>query len=199
MPMQQRDVDYWLWKEGQILEELVDCVGWGFPAVEEECLLRSGVVEALIRARSHLPAGCNFKLYCGWRSRQRQEELSAEIEERLRKAHPDWDDARTAEEVQRLAPRSRLLPGFGWHRYGGAADLTVTDPSGQELDMGVPVYYVEGRETQLLFYELKPDLSVEEERYRDNRRILVKSMAAAGFEPYLSEFWHWRYHRDLLT
>ena len=71
------------------------------------------------------------------------------------------------------------------------------DADGAELDMGVPVSSPAAAESALLYYELRDDLTDRERRFRDHRRLLIRAMAAAEFEPFLPEFWHWGYRRDM--
>ncbi|HUT62276.1 MAG TPA: M15 family metallopeptidase [Phycisphaerae bacterium] len=203
------DEAYWIAKEQQIVPHLVDLGGYGFVIQHDSCrdglcddprcLARKPVAEALVGARQALPEGHNFKVVDGWRPWPVQEATARRVEQKIRLAHPDW----TAEQVDRhlwtMAPPARIVPKLASHRYGGALDLTVVAPDGVDLNMGVPLHYVTGPEAALLHYELRDDLAPEEASYRDNRRVLIRAMEAGGFEPYLAEFWHWGYHRDLLA
>jgi hypothetical protein len=64
--------------------------------------------------------------------------------------------------------------------------------------MGVPVNYVLGPEAALLYYEFRDNLTGHEKESRQNRRILIRAMEAAGFDPYLPEFWHWSNSLDIV-
>jgi len=202
-----RDVAYWLAREEEIVPTLVDLAGYGFVVDHDcwrrgwtddpRCLLRRGAAEALARAREALPAGCNFKVVDGWRPWGVQQACAEDAEGRIRASHPDWTEEAIQRQLWTMAPPQRIVPRFGSHRYGGAVDLTVVDTAGRALEMGVPLNYVEGPEAGLLFYELRDDLRGEDGVFRENRRLLIRALSAAGFEPYLPEYWHWGYARDL--
>jgi D-alanyl-D-alanine dipeptidase len=203
----KQDEAYWIAKEDEVRPLLVDLAGCGL-LVESEprrrgwtddprCLARRAVAEALVRAREHLPPGHNFKVLDAWRPWRLQQACAERAEREIRQAHPDWSDAAVERHVWTMAPPARIVPRFGSHRYGGAVDLTVVDAGGAELDMGVPTGSPAAAESALLYYELRDDLAEPERRFRDRRRLLIRAMAAAGFEPFLPEFWHWSYRRDM--
>jgi len=203
----ERDAAWWIAMEEQVSAHLVDLADYGF-VVDHSCLrhgwtddprvlLRRRAAEALVRARDTLPDGCNFKVFDGWRPWAIQQRCADQAEAQIRDAHPEWSEARVAEHVARMAPRIRIVPHLGSHRYGGAVDLTIVGPDGAELDMGVPVDYCTGPEADLLHYHLMPDLGDAERLCRENRSMLISAMAAGGFDPYLPEFWHWGYRGDL--
>jgi D-alanyl-D-alanine dipeptidase len=201
------DEAYWLAKERQVVATLVNLADFGFVCRNEcfkkgwssdsRCLAQRAVAEALERARAHLPAGHNFMVVDGWRPWPVQEACARDVERRIRQGHPDWTDEAVSEQLWKMAPPIRVVPRLASHRYGGAVDLTILDAGGRELDMGVPLSYVTGPEAALLYYELRDGLSDAERTFRENRRLLIRSMAAGGFSPYLEEFWHWEYRRNL--
>lgn len=205
--LSQRDQEYWLWKEQDIVSHLVDLADYGFVidrlcyrqglTDDPRCRLRKGAAEALVKAREHLPAGHNFKICEGWRPWAVQEQLHAVAKQQIRRAHPDWNDAQVEATTVQMAPGQRILAGFGFHRYGGAVDLTLVGPDGQELDVGAPVHDVVSPESRLLYYEFRDDLTSAEQQFRDRRRVLLRAMESARFESNFCEFWHWRYHWDM--
>ena len=201
------DEAYWIAKEDEIRALLVDLAdlgvvidraacrrGW---TDDPHCLARPGVAEALARARAALPEGHNFLVADGWRSWPVQQAAAADVENEIREAHRDWPPEQVAEQAWTMAPMARVVPRFGSHRYGGAVDLTVIGPDGRELNMGVPIDHCTGPEAALLWYDLLDRRTPEEDVFRANRWILIRAMAAGGFEPYLPEFWHWNYRNDL--
>jgi D-alanyl-D-alanine dipeptidase len=203
----EKDRLWWIAMEDQVLTHLVDLAGYGF-VVDHSCfregwtddgrvLLRRRAAEALVRARDAMPPDHNFKVFDGWRPWEIQQRCADQTEAKTRAAHPDWTDPQVADHVARMAPRLRVVPHLGSHRYGGAVDLTVVAPDGKELNMGVPVDYCTGPEADLLYYHLRDDLDQREMVYRENRSLLIRAMAAGGFDPYLAEFWHWGYRGDL--
>lgn len=78
----------------------------------------------------------------------------------------------------------------GMHNYGCAVDLTVTDPSGKELDMGsgfdafVPISQPQLEEQYLASGELSP-IQIK------NRLILRHAMTGGGFIQLRHEWWHY--------
>lgn len=102
--------------------------------------------------------------------------LEAENNQTKARYYPSFDDKRQLFEQGFIARRSG-------HSRGGAVDLTLTYPDGQQLDMG----------TQFDFFGNKSHqgaagLTAEQER---NRRILVQIMTSAGFDIYSEEWWHY--------
>ena len=88
-----------------------------------------------------------------------------------------------------LEKQSRFSDGYiakkSSHSRGSAIDLTLFDmKTGRELDMGGPF--------DLFSVVSHPDYrGITDEQY-DNRMILQKAMIRGGFEPYESEWWHFR-------
>ena len=203
----EQDRAWWVALEQRVAESVVDLAPYGFVLAprpyergwtdEARCHLRPGVAEALARARDALPAEHNFKILDAHRPWSIQQKYAERSESRIRDAHPDWSDEQVREHLWRMAPPARVVSRLASHRYGGAVDLMVLGPHGRELNMGVPAGYVGGAESYLLHYELRDELDGDERLFRDNRRVLIRAMQAAGFQPYLPEFWHWGYDRDL--
>ncbi|MDP4175772.1 MAG: M15 family metallopeptidase [Bacteroidota bacterium] len=71
------------------------------------------------------------------------------------------------------------------HNRGAAVDLTLIDSLGNELEMGTP--YDDFTKKANRNY---PDLTDFEKR---NRRILDEAMEKFGFEPLMTEWWHFDY------
>ncbi|MFW6146388.1 MAG: M15 family metallopeptidase [Planctomycetota bacterium] len=198
---------WWIAMEDAIVDDLVDLGERGF-AVDHVCcrrgwtddprvLVRSGVADALERAREALPVGHTFKVCDGWRPWALQQRCAERAEAAIRQGHSDWTDEQVDAHVQRMAPRLRVVPRLDSHRYGGAVDLTLLGPDADELNMGVPVSHNTDSRADLLHYHLRDDLTAEQRTYRDNRTLLIRAMSIGGFDPYLAEFWHWGYKKDL--
>ena len=201
------DRAWWLDMEQRIIDSLVDLAPLGFvlASVPHErgwtddptMRLRPGVAAALVQARDALPAGHNFKILDAHRPWQMQQRYAQRSLERICAAHPDWSQDQVQAHLWRMAPPARVVPRLNSHRYGGAVDVAVLDSHGNELDMGVPAGYVAGPEADLLHYELNEPTSAAERTWRENRRTLIRAMHAAAFHPYLAEWWHWSYLRDV--
>jgi len=159
------DERYWLETEERVKALLVDLSEFGFVtdpwyfkrgwSANPSIRVRQGVAEALVRARKALPARHNFKIIDGWRSWETQKCCAKDALAQLRKAHPGWTEKQIRARRAEVAPPIRFVPWFDSHRYGGAVDLTIVDPQGRDLDMGVPIDYVTGPESALLWYEMK--------------------------------------------
>jgi D-alanyl-D-alanine dipeptidase len=202
------DESYWIAKEDEIVPLLADLAGYGF-RTEHDCfrrgwtddprvLVRKGVAEAMVKAKAALPAGLNFRVVDGWRPWAVQKVVADDALKKIQSAHPDWPPEEIQRQLWTMAPPARIVPRLGSHRYGGAVDLTLIGADGADLEMGVPLNHVTGPEAALLHYEFREDLTERERLARSNRRILLRAMEHAGFDPYLPEYWHWNYHRDML-
>lgn len=195
----KKDEKYWIAKEKEIKKELVDIAPYGFIIDRKKkkkswkCLLRKEVLDALIKARSYLPEGLDFKVYDGWRPWELQKQVAAEFKKDLKRLHPKWPEERIMERLYVMAPPIRIVPRFNSHRYGGAVDLTLCDKNGKEVNVGASVDSAKGEIATLLYYELKDRISAKEKVFRNHRKILIRAMSKAGFYPYLPEFWHWGY------
>lgn len=204
----KNDEEYWLAKEETIIPLLVNLADYGF-VIDHDCqrqgwtddpriLLRGGVAERLQQARERLQPGQNFRVLDGWRPWSVQKAVAEDARRRIVEAHPNWTEIQIDTQLMIMAPPTRIFPLLGSHRYGGAVDLTIIDPNGNDLEMGVPVNYVTGPEAALLHYEFRDNLTEQEVEGRHNRRLLIRAMEAAGFDPYLPEYWHWSLIDDIL-
>lgn len=79
--------------------------------------------------------------------------------------------------------------GGGLHNYGMAVDLTILDPSGNEIDMGTPVDHL-GPEANIWREDQLVASGYMTAEARANRRLLRRVMTEAGFTPLRSEWWH---------
>ena len=79
--------------------------------------------------------------------------------------------------------------GGGLHNYGMAVDITIVDPSGNEIDMGTEVDHL-GPEANIWREEQLVSSGYMSENARQNRQLLRKLMTEAGFTPLRSEWWH---------
>jgi D-alanyl-D-alanine dipeptidase len=141
-------------------------------------LLRSGAIERLKLAQENLPSGMQIIVLSGFRSIDEQAELWNGKMNELRSGNPEASEA----ELRRMARKCVADPenGGGGHQTGGAADVTLADARGRELDLG-------GR--YLEFDEAAPTRAVKNE----NREILLDAMTSVGFANYPREWWHFSY------
>ncbi len=123
---------------------------------------------------------------------------------RLRQLHPGYRllvcDASRPMSVQRLmydvvrgtpqAPYvSNPANGGGLHNYGLAVDVTILDSLGCRLPMGTPVDHL-GPEANIDAEQALVDRGVITPSELRNRLLLRSVMAAGGFKPLRSEWWH---------
>lgn len=79
--------------------------------------------------------------------------------------------------------------GGGLHNYGMAVDITIVDEKGDELPMGTKVDHL-GREANIDREAQLVRNGVITATERANRKLLREVMAAGGFRPLKSEWWH---------
>ncbi|MGE5409341.1 MAG: M15 family metallopeptidase [Clostridiales bacterium] len=128
--------------------------------------LRKTVAEKLSEAEKYLIEKYNLRLkvFDGYRPLSVQKKL--------------WEIVPDENFVANPAKGSR-------HNRGAAVDLTLIDSLGNELEMGTP--YDDFTKKANRNY---PDLSDLERR---NRSILDEAMEKFGFEPLMTEWWHFDY------
>lgn len=167
----------------------------------DECYVRQEVFEKLLLAQSLLPQGFRLRIWDGWRPFALQQELYEKYSQRIL-AHFSLSNA-PAQEQQRLIAQyvsypndDPLLPPV--HTTGGAVDVTLLGPDGEELNMGSSFDSFTEAATTDYFEHPGADPAV-----RENRRLLFHCMTAAGFENLPSEWWHygygdsfWAYYRN---
>ncbi len=73
------------------------------------------------------------------------------------------------------------------HNLGVATDLTLTDSTGKELDMGTPFDFF-GKESYHAYTNLPADVL-------NRRRLLKQTLLQYGFNSITSEWWHYSYNR----
>lgn len=102
--------------------------------------VRVGVLEKLKVAQGYLPKGYYLRLYDTYRPLEVQREIFDGQKEKLRKLHPDWDEGKLDDEVQRYvtlpSPNTeRETTHPSPHSTGGVIDLTIIkiDEEGEKL------------------------------------------------------------------
>lgn len=129
------------------------------------CLLRPEAAQALQKAHRALQRqGMGLKMFDCYRPRPFQQRL--------------WDKVPNPDYVTPPAKGSM-------HSRGAAVDLTIVDANGNELDMGTP-YDFFGREAHYDYTRLPGKVLA-------NRRLLRRTMEAAGFQGIRTEWWHFSF------
>ncbi len=131
------------------------------------CFFRVAVAKALVKANTALKKqGLSLKMYDCYRPRPIQWKLWNKV--------PD--------------PRYVADPRKGsMHNRGMAADLTIVDKDGKELDMGTDFDFF-GKEA----YHAYTDLP---QQVLDNRKLLLNTMASVGMKHTTTEWWHYSYRK----
>ncbi|MER6680044.1 M15 family metallopeptidase [Streptomyces olivaceoviridis] len=147
--------------------------------------LREGVLERLLQAQAHLPAGLGFLVVEGYRPPALQRHYFEEYAARLRAEQPGWTD----EQIRSAASRFVSPPEIAPHSAGAAVDLTLVDADGRELDLGTPVNATP-EESAGACYTDAAGISAQT---RAHREILVRVLTAVGLVNYPTEWWHWSF------
>ncbi|MBI5915623.1 MAG: M15 family metallopeptidase [Bacteroidetes bacterium] len=139
-----------------VKEKMYDC---------PRCFFRPDVAKALVMAHKQLKKnGLGLKMYDCYRPRPIQWKLWNKV--------PD--------------PRYVADPRKGsMHNRGMAADLTIVDGEGRELDMGTDFDFF-GKEAYHEFTGLPKQVL-------DNRQLLLKTMEDNSFRYTTTEWWHYSY------
>ncbi len=127
-----------------------------------KCFLRPEAAAAMVQAQTILRSkGYGLLMFDCYRPRPYQQRL--------------WDKVPD--------PRYVTPPAKGsMHNRGLAVDLTIVDADGDVLDMGTEYDFFGERA-----YQTYTDLPSE---VLDNRKLLNETMAAVGFKPIRTEWWH---------
>jgi D-alanyl-D-alanine dipeptidase len=145
--------------------------------------LRSTVVDQLVTAQSLLPRGLRLLLIEGHRSAGRQREHFDECVTALTVAHPDWSPLRVLEEAGWHCSPSGTAP----HLTGAAADLTLCDPRGVELDLGGPVH------ADPTGAACRTGVAGIAAQARAHRQALGTALSGAGLINLPAAWWHWSF------
>lgn len=145
--------------------------------------IRTEIRQRIEAASAMLPDDLAFMIYEAYRSRQQQQCLWDPVYEKLQCDNPEW----SAEEVYVEASR-RIAPpdGFGsGHQAGAAVDITLATLDRRPLDMGTRINdFISG---------LTETASPVADHSRENRNILVSTLARVGLANYPEEWWHFSY------
>ncbi|SOD64067.1 D-alanyl-D-alanine dipeptidase [Streptomyces zhaozhouensis] len=148
---------------------------------EAECLLAEETARALERVRRDLARedGSGLRVFDCYRPQRA-------VDHFLRWADDPSATERRAEFYPRV-PKERLfdegyLAEHSGHSRGGTVDLTLLDPEGREVDMGTGFDFFDPAS--------HPGSPEPDEGPRRARERLREAMAAHGFSPIDTEWWH---------
>lgn len=170
-------------------EPLVDIGSYapGIGLKESPTYVRRTIADMLKKAQGFLPEGHGLHVRCGSRSLEHQRKIYTDFYDQLAAKHPDWPVSQLRREVNRFLapPDAKHPPG---HSTGGAVDITIVGPGGEQLDMVTSLKGEENVMATLPTYTRNVTPSVAR-----NRQLLADVMSAAGFSNYPGEWWHWSY------
>ncbi len=151
------------------------------PRLAEDWRIRSVVRDKIETAAEALPHGISFMIFEAFRPRSRQRALWQPVYNRIKKENPDWSVAQVYQQASNwVSPPD----GFGsGHQAGAAVDISLAK-NGVEQDMGTPM--------QSFGPMTKTDTPVTAQQ-RDNRDLLVTTLAAQSMVNYPAEWWHFSY------
>jgi len=167
-------------------EPLVDLEKEGFKAKKPPAFARKTVAGMLKEAASMLPEGHSLLIRGAFRSLEHQRTMYENFIKRLTGEHSDWPKSRIRREANKFLapPDSGHPPG---HTTGGAVDLTIVGPDGEELDMTSTIEEVHWTLAMPTYSKHATP------RAAKNRQLLVDVMTSVGFSNYPGEWWHYSY------
>jgi len=164
---------------GEPLTELGESFGPSRP------LVRVSVAQRLALARDALPRGVGLRVVDGYRTAAAQRAIISSYATKLRVVHPALGGAALEQLSSRFVAPVAVAP----HVAGAAADLTLVDSSGCELDLGTPVDATPEQSDGACYF----DASQVSRQARANRELLAGVLRGAGLVNYPTEWWHWSY------
>lgn len=147
-----------------------------------KCLLHKTAAKGLQQAHKQAQqAGYNLKIFDCYRPQRAVDHFVRWVN--------DTTDLKTKPEYYPNLNKDQLLGGYiaakSGHSRGSTIDLTLTDATGKELNMGS------------LFDMFDTISNTDDARIsaeqKANRYLLKNIMMAAGFSPYSMEWWHFTY------
>ncbi len=175
-----------------VLEPRYYYFGW---AKSPLILGRPSVLKALDKARKSLPAGYNFKIWDLQRPRAVQLAMISSFRRRFRNEYPKATPSQIEKMVFTFAAKPLLkVIRPDTHRNGGAVDLTILNPAGEELFMGTDHDDLTPKAATNYFCNIKKPNALAALACK-NRKLLINVLTKAGFENYAPEWWHWSYNK----
>lgn len=170
-------------------DPLVDSTGvlpWSGPSPDPVSRwVRAPLLARLQDAAAALPTDLRLALNEGYRRPDVQRRSFEAYAAHLRALEPDADPER----IHRLASRFIAPPSAAPHTAGAAADVVLTSPEGDLLDVGCPIDATP-EESGGRCYTDHPDVTGEALLLR---RALVDALSGAGLVNYPTEWWHWSF------
>ena len=161
----------------------------GIKGAIDKCCMRYGVWSKLKLAQSYLPTDYRLKIYDAWRPFEVQYALYMQYRNKLRLENPEITEPDLDELVRCFVslPVKDVLEG-PVHATGGSVDVTITDKTGKEVNMGTAFDYF-GDMANTAYFEWNN----YDDEAKNNRRMLYHVMTKAGFTNLPTEWWHFDY------
>lgn len=156
----------------------------------KKCYVRQTVYEKLCCAHENLPSGFKFLIYDAWRPFDLQKELYDDLSRSIIESYgyQDRSDKEQVELISKfIAPPVKDPNNLPTHTTGGAVDLSLIGPDGEELDMGTKFDEMNTKSGVNAFEDTANEL------VKNNRRLLFHTMLKSGFTNLPSEWWHYDY------
>ncbi len=156
-----------------------------------DCYVRRTVYEKLLIAQNLLPEGYKIRIWDAWRPFSLQQEIFKKyykdiVENFALSDIPLHQQQKIISNYVSFPNDNRMYPPL--HTTGGAVDVTLLDPLGNEVEMGTAFDEFSPKAHTRYFEENPFNPNVCE-----NRRILYTCMTFAGFVNLPSEWWHYSY------
>lgn len=173
-------------ERGDALVDTTTALPWSGPSDDPVSRwVRAPLLARLQDAAAALPADLRLTLNEGYRRPGVQRGYFEQYAARLRLLEPGADET----DIHRLASRYIAPPEAAPHTAGAAADVVLTSPEGDVLDLGCPID-ANPEESSGRCYTAHPDVTGNALLLR---RTLVDALTAAGLVNYPTEWWHWSF------
>lgn len=153
---------------------------------------RYAVLHRLYKVITLLPENYGILIWDVYRPRAVQAKLFDWMKEEIRKNSPYLTEQENyIEATKYMSAPSKIGDEYcPPHLSGGAIDLTLYNISnGTALDMGTQFDDCTERASSDYFNE-RTNLSIDEKKIKEQRKILRDAMEAVGFTSYQHEWWH---------
>lgn len=147
--------------------------------------VRSLFAARLIEAQRLLPEGVRFRVVDGYRDASAQQRIIDHYGEQIVRLYPGI----SADQKQELTSRFVSPLSVAPHVAGAAADLTLVDAAGHELDMGTPIDATPEQSSGACYFHA----SNISDAARENRELLAGALLAVDCVNYPTEWWHWSF------
>lgn len=173
-------------ERGDALVDTATVLPWSGPSDDPVSRwVRAPLLLRLQDAAAALPSDLRLALNEGYRRPSVQRGYFERYAARLRLLQPDAGEV----DIHRLASRYIAPPEAAPHTAGAAADVVLTSPEGEVLDLGCPID-ANPEESGGRCYTAHPEITGEALLLR---RTLVDALTAAGLVNYPTEWWHWSF------